>query len=365
MGIAKQVGAQLGGQQRAGEVLVDDRLDAGEVAVGVAHDGDAAAAAGDDDRRRPRAARGSSRSSTISTGRGGGHDAPPAAPGVLGHVPAQPLGVLVRGRVVEERADGLGRVGERRVGRVDDGLRHDRHDPPVDAPAAQLVADRLEEHVADRALGVADGVVHRDRRHLGLRQLRAAQDEADLRPVAVGDDEPPALLHELDERAGDRAHRLVLVGDRLVLGVGDQRVAAQRDDGDRAHAAAASAPATASIAARKHCQRRGRDAGADLADAGLAVRDAGVDDRQDAGVDARGARRCRHAVAPKFSAGSVKAGCVPSVIDRMRRLFSVASAGVPPTNCTIAGAAAIAKPPTPAVSVIALSPRSAAASSTP
>ncbi len=71
------------------------------------------------------------------------------------------------------------------------------------------------------------------------------------------------------------------------------------------------------------------------------------------------------AVGPKFSAGSVKAGLVPSVIARMRRLFSVASAGVPPTNCTIAGAAAIANPPTPAVSVIALSPRSAAASSTP
>jgi hypothetical protein len=49
----------------------------------------------------------------------------------------------------------------------------------------------------------------------------------------------------------------------------------------------------------------------------------------------------------------------------MRRLAAAASAGVPPTNCTIAGAAAIAKPPSPAVSVMALSPRSAAASSTP
>ena len=39
-------------------------------------------------------------------------------------------------------------------------------------------------------------------------------------------------------------------------------------------------------------------------------------------------------------AGSVNAGLLPSVIDSMRRLFAVASAGVPPTNCTMAGAAA-------------------------
>ena len=69
-------------------------------------------------------------------------------------------------------------------------------------------------------------------------------------------------------------------------------------------------------------------------------------------------------VPPKLSAGSVKAGLLPSVIDSMRRLFAVASAGVPPTNCTIAGDAAIANPPSPLVSVIAESPRSAAASST-
>ena len=46
-------------------------------------------------------------------------------------------------------------------------------------------------------------------------------------------------------------------------------------------------------------------------------------------------------------------------------VFAIASAGVPPTNCTIAGAAAMAKPPMPAVSVIAESPRSRAASCGP
>jgi hypothetical protein len=43
-------------------------------------------------------------------------------------------------------------------------------------------------------------------------------------------------------------------------------------------------------------------------------------------------------------------------------VLASASCGVPPTNLTIAGAAAMAKPPRPAVSVIALSPRSGAAS---
>ncbi len=109
--------------------------------------------------------------------------------------------------------------------------------------------------------------------------------------------------------------------------------------------------------------RRRRDAGADLADAGLLVRDARVDDRQhsrigdEPGVDAGGR-------AAEVEGGSVNAGLLPSVIDSIRRLFAVASAGVPPTNCTMAGDAAIAKPPRPLVSVMAESPRSAAASST-
>src|SRR6516165_5337082 len=47
-------------------------------------------------------------------------------------------------------------------------------------------------------------------------------------------------------------------------------------------------------------------------------------------------------VPPKLRAGSVNAGLPPSVIESIRLLFAVASAGVPPTNCTIAGDAAMA-----------------------
>src|SRR5712671_431186 len=49
----------------------------------------------------------------------------------------------------------------------------------------------------------------------------------------------------------------------------------------------------------------------------------------------------------------------------MSRVYSSASAGVPPTNWTTAGAPPIAKPPRPAVSVIALSPMSGLASPGP
>jgi hypothetical protein len=49
----------------------------------------------------------------------------------------------------------------------------------------------------------------------------------------------------------------------------------------------------------------------------------------------------------------------------MSRVAASASAGVPPTNSTMAGAPAIAKPPSPAVSVIALSPMSGLASPAP
>ena len=92
---------------------------------------------------------------------------------------------------------------------------HDRLAP--DAAAPERVAQRLEEHVADRALDVGAGVVHRHRRHLGDGELRAAQDEADLRAVAVRDHHLPAALDHAGDVLGERAHHRVLVGDRLVL----------------------------------------------------------------------------------------------------------------------------------------------------
>ena len=60
--------------------------------------------------------------------------------------------------------------------------------------------------------------------------------------------------------------------------------------------------------------------------------------------------------------GSVKAACSATVISYISSVAVIASFGVPPTNWTMAGAAAIANPPIPAVSVIVLSPMSGLAS---
>ncbi len=65
------------------------------------------------------------------------------------------------------------------------------------------------------------------------------------------------------------------------------------------------------------------------------------------------------------SGGSAYDGLRASVIRPISRVNSRASEGLPPTKRTIAGAAAIANPPIPNVSVIALSPRSGLASSGP
>ena len=67
----------------------------------------------------------------------------------------------------------------------------------------------------------------------------------------------------------------------------------------------------------------------------------------------------------KPSDGRPYAAFFASVIRSIRRVNAIASAGVPPTKRTIAGAAAMAKPPMPNVSVMALSPRSGFASAGP
>ena len=67
----------------------------------------------------------------------------------------------------------------------------------------------------------------------------------------------------------------------------------------------------------------------------------------------------------KPSAGILKDALSDHVISYMRSVVAAASWGRPPTNSTIAGAAAIAKPPSPTVSVIVLSPMSRFASAAP
>jgi hypothetical protein len=99
----------------------------------------------------------------------------------------------------------------------------------LQAAAAELVAQRALEHVADRPLQVGGGEVHGHRRHLGQSELRAPQDEPHLRAAAMSDNHVPAggdhLGDVLRRGRGGRG----LIGDRFVLAIEDQRIAADGD----------------------------------------------------------------------------------------------------------------------------------------
>ena len=88
--------------------------------------------------------------------------------------------------------------------------------------------------------------------------------------------------------------------------------------------------------------RRFHQPGADLAYAGLPVGDAGIDDREDAGVDHLAAVDPQRA-APEAERRELVVGALVPVISYIDRVAAMASSGVPSTKRTTAGAAAMAK----------------------
>src|SRR3954469_10114051 len=85
----------------------------------------------------------------------------------------------------------------------------------------------------DAALGVRDGEPQRQLRQpldgrVRRDQLAAAQDEADLRSVAVRDDDRPTADDQVGDLIGELRGALLLAWDRAGLAVQDQRVAADR-----------------------------------------------------------------------------------------------------------------------------------------
>ena len=111
---------------------------------------------------------------------------------------------------------------EGQVVRVDLDLGHHRRHVLVDAPCPEVVAQVLLEHVADCPLGVGPAIVERHLVQLVARQFRAAEDEPDLRPVAVGDGNVPAVLDQRSDVLIGLPRGLVLVLDGLMWGVGNQ-----------------------------------------------------------------------------------------------------------------------------------------------
>ena len=170
--------------------------------------------------------------STILFGCRRRHHAPPPPAGVLLDGPALLGGERLGAGLLHMRADRLGGIPERRVGGIDQRLRHHRHRLAVEPPPAELVAERLDEHVADRALQVGPGVVHRHRRDLVDREFGPAQDEAHLRAVAVGENHLPAGFDHLGYMARRERGLGELIGDREMVLVANEGVAADCNHSD-------------------------------------------------------------------------------------------------------------------------------------
>ncbi len=225
----EHVRAEVARQQAGGKVLVDDRLGAVHLALVVDGDGDAAAA----DAHHHHA--GLDRVLIASSWMiflGRGEATTRLKPRPASSTITQPSFCLcwLASASLHERADRLGRVLEGLVVAVDQRLRdHRGHRRPL-RPVAHHVEHGHLDLVADGALGVGAARVERHLVQLGPRELAASEDEPDLRAVAVRDHHPMTLLDEARNLLAGLQGRLVLVLDRLLLVVEDERVAAHRQD---------------------------------------------------------------------------------------------------------------------------------------
>ena len=225
----QDVGVAVLGQQLAAQVLVDDGGDAlvATLVLVVADDGDAAATAGDDDELVVEQVEdGVSLDDLL--GIGGSDDAAPAAAGILDEDLGGVLGHELLGLLLGvEGADGLGRVLERGVVGVALDLGDDGGGMPTLIALVHLATNALLQVIANVALGHGAAL---GQRHLGgadgvVGSGEGVLDHADLRAVAVGDDDLVALLDEAEEGVGGVAHGLDLLD-----GIVAESVATEGDD---------------------------------------------------------------------------------------------------------------------------------------
>ena len=205
-----------------------DKAQTGLACVNSWHDGHTAAAAGDDDILTVEQVQNRAPLGNIHRLRRG-DNAPPAAAGVLPHTQGRIITHhLLRGGLIVKRADGLCRLAERGVVRVDDDLRDDRRHLPGHTIGAQRAAHALLQVVADIALAHGRALRQRHGRDLGVRFRGGVErrlDHADLRAVAVADDDLVALMDEPDERRARGGHAFALLRRRAA-----ERVAAESND---------------------------------------------------------------------------------------------------------------------------------------
>src|SRR5262249_24088129 len=230
----------------------------------------------------------------------------------------------------------------------------------------QLGEERVADDVAEPSLGVGHAHVERQPRRVPVvgGQLRAEEDEADLGAVAVGDDDAPAAVDEPADPPRGRPGVVELLGDRAALAVLDEGVAADRDHGRPGHRRHPPAPRRRPRS-RSAASKQGRGARAMPAPICPTPASRWAMPVLITGATPLSTTRRRSmpvGVPAQLSAGSAYSAFRASVMSYIARVYPKASAGVPPTKRTMAGAPAMAKPPMPAVSVMALSPRSGLAS---
>ena len=97
-------------------------------------------------------------------------------------------------------------------------------------PAAKLVSESLLNLIAQCALGVSADGIERDRVEKPARKFAAEKDEANLRPVPMGDDHTKTLFNQVGDMQGRLNHGRILVGNAHVFRVFDQRIAADSYD---------------------------------------------------------------------------------------------------------------------------------------
>ena len=137
----------------------------------------------------------------------------------------------------EKRADRFRGFSERGVLRIHQDLGHNRHGGLVQSPPPELVAHGLLDLISYGPLRVRAAVHQRDRMHplRLLGDLRTAQDKADLRAVAVGDDHVVAALDHIRDMDRRLTYGRVLIRYGLMSLIPDQRVSSDRDHRQLAH----------------------------------------------------------------------------------------------------------------------------------
>ena len=105
----------------------------------------------------------------------------------------------------------------------------------LNAAAQKFVVQGLLDHVANGSLGIRAARVERHGMHHAARVFRAQEDKADLRAVAVRDDDIPALGYHLGNVDGGFANSIKLIGNALMSFVFDERVATNGNNGQFTH----------------------------------------------------------------------------------------------------------------------------------